>query len=509
MLSAKYAERLHSASADRTLGHDQQCPRRMSDRLRALDDEGDTSGGRSPTQRDSDRILYASQFRRLTGVTQVVSPTDDYVFHDRLMHSLKVAQIGQRLAGKLKADLPRSAVAAAIDPEAVYVAGLAHDLGHAPFGHAGEEELQLLLAGRIDDSDPVLEDSFEGNAQTFRILTKLAFRKEKTPPEPGLNLTWRSLAAVSKYPWKRGDTQHLPLSHNKWGAYSPDGEMLETMRTRAASQKVWCQQRSIDAQVMDWADDITYAVHDVEDFFRASLVPLARLRHVEAERESFKEFALTSIRAKLEKEGRTAQYWDEAAAELMVRNICLQFPEAQYEGSRADRGQLHEFGSATIDLLTRVAIDQSSREDGLSLSGRNGSGLVIPARLYLRAEILKKITQYYVINRPPLRFDQRGQRKVLRELFFALREKITEVDVDRLTYTQTHPSALILPARLRDYLAIAYAEPAVDGYGSMRSRQARAVCDFLTSLTDRQAVALHKRLSGTTDSLLSPGLTTV
>ena len=170
---------------------------------------------------DADRVLYSPEFRRLAGVTQVISPQEDYVFHDRLTHSLKVAQTAERLAQRLIDDysagdgVVRAQVEEAISPRVCYVAGLCHDLGHPPFGHVAETQLQIEL-GKIEKNTAEgktekvnLRDSFEGNAQSFRIVSRLSLRKTQTTDpdgpddavEQGLNLTWRSLAAISKYPW--------------------------------------------------------------------------------------------------------------------------------------------------------------------------------------------------------------------------------------------------------------------------------------------------------------------
>lgn len=127
---------------------------------------------RNPFQIDRDRILYTPEFLRLAEVTQVVGPEEAEVFHNRLTHSLKVAQVARRLAEKLVQDQPRQAAAAGgIDPDVTEAAALAHDIGHPPFGHLAEEELDRLLTAAN------FADGFEGNAQSFRVVTKLAARR--------------------------------------------------------------------------------------------------------------------------------------------------------------------------------------------------------------------------------------------------------------------------------------------------------------------------------------------
>src|SRR5262249_40956494 len=150
---------------------------------------------------DRDRILYSSAFRRLAGVTQVVSPAEGEIFHNRLTHTLKVAQVARRLAEMLATKYRDTAKAwGGIDPDVVEAAALAHDLGHPPFGHIAEEELNQLVANAVRQTAgtkhakarPV--EGYEGNAQSFRIITTLAVRRPEA--ECGLDLTRATLNAT-------------------------------------------------------------------------------------------------------------------------------------------------------------------------------------------------------------------------------------------------------------------------------------------------------------------------
>jgi len=187
---------------------------------------------RTPTQRDRDRVLYSPEFRRLASVTQVVSTSELQLFHNRLTHSLKVAQLARRLAERIKNQpdrYPPDVVAqwGGIDEDAAETAALAHDLGHPPFGHIAETEIQAWL--KQEGGPP---DSFEGNAQTFRIVTKLSFRR-KHPIAPALDLTRVSLNAILKYPWKHGHRPDTPLAArypDKWGGYLCDAAYFDWVR---------------------------------------------------------------------------------------------------------------------------------------------------------------------------------------------------------------------------------------------------------------------------------------
>ena len=235
------------------------------DQLARTDRRHEVSGSdqRNPFQRDQDRILYSSAFRRLAGITQIVRAGEADVFHTRQQHTLKVAQVGRRLAEKILQDHPGDPeIEGNLHPEVVEAAALAHDLGHSPFGHVGEETLDRLV---FDHGD---SNGFEGNAQTFRILTKLAVRFSNVD---GLDLCRATLAACLKYPWLR-DISKLSRTR-KWGAYDVDAADFKFARAMHAEHS----QKTIEAQLMDWADDIAYSVHDLEDFHRCGAIPWNRI----------------------------------------------------------------------------------------------------------------------------------------------------------------------------------------------------------------------------------------
>ncbi len=239
---------------------------------------------RSSAQKDRDRIVYTSALRRLAKVTQVVATDVGHVFHNRLTHSLQVAQVGLRVAQRLRpqfAELTDSTEG--FDPDVVEAACLAHDLGHPPFGHVAERKLDELAGGDID--------GFEGNAQSFRIVTRLS---QHSPTHRGLDLTRATLAAILKYPWLRNQN---PAKPDKWGAYSSEKKDFDFATALCPSTHV----PTIEARLMDWADDITYSVHDVEDFYRAGRLPLHLLadRRYDKERKGFfeKAFARHSDRS--------------------------------------------------------------------------------------------------------------------------------------------------------------------------------------------------------------------
>ncbi len=269
------------------------------------------SDQRSSSQRDLARVLYSPYFQRLSGVTQIISP-DPRVpqLHNRQTHSLKVALVSSEVAEEVirqarTSEKDASAIKAlgGIDSVICEVAGLAHDLGHPPFGHLGESLLDQFMryegpfplaqgdkehqeeapsqadvsveddALAVCKTDAKASFGFEGNAQSFRIVTRLDRHKvAATPGSPlvGLDLTSASLAAILKYPWWRSSVRG-PGPKEKYNVYPEDVATFIRAR-RWTLGRVGLHQQTLEASIMDLADDITYAVHDLQDFIFAGMV---------------------------------------------------------------------------------------------------------------------------------------------------------------------------------------------------------------------------------------------
>ena len=408
----------------------------------------DGSDARSQAQRDRDRVLYTSSFRRLAQVTQVVAADTGHVFHNRLTHSLQVAQVGRRLAERLiKNDSGEIAQSTGLDPDVVEAACLAHDLGHPPFGHIAEEELNELAGSSID--------GFEGNAQSFRILTKLS---QHSPLHRGLDLTRATLAAVLKYPWLKDEN---PEKRNKWGAYRSDEKDFRFALELGDSK----QGRTIEAQLMDWADDITYSVHDLDDFFRARKIPLHLLANRRYERERATFFATADQRHAGEK-GIWADHsaLREAFNQVMIGLFPLQ---DVYSGAWEERAALREF---TSQLIGRYI-------GGTSLKpGKNGEiEVYVDEHLQMEVAMLKELTWIYIIEAPGLITQQYGQRRVIRNLF--------EIYINAAS-EQKHRN--LFPPYFRKAL-----EESTDDESTRRT-----VIDLIAGMTEEQALALHNRLTG-------------
>lgn len=218
-------------------------------------------------QRDYSRIMYASSFRRLQGKMQLLGIKPDQFFRNRLTHSLEVAQIARSIAFLVGYDQNESYV--------VEAGALAHDIGNPPFGHSGERKLHELFKAA---------GGFEGNAQTLRILTAVERKKENFQ---GLNLTYRTMLSVVKYFHKYKDGN--AVIHNKF-LYDDDYNMLDSFVKR---NKLTL--RTFDVQIVDIADEIAYAAHDLEDGLRQKCFTIEEILH-----DFYREYGNSDAYKKLE-----------------------------------------------------------------------------------------------------------------------------------------------------------------------------------------------------------------
>ena len=415
-------------------------------------------------EKDCDRILYSSAFRRLTGVTQVTAVREVPLFHNRLTHTLKVATLAERLAQ----DLIRSQQVGSeqIDPNVAKAAGMAHDLGHPPFGHIAEEILQAkCTAARID--------GFEGNAQSFRIITKLARRASS---EPGLGLGVGTLNAVLKYPWMRldedpGDNASVSARHHwrKWGAYKTEQAEFATARQGDVSEMP-----DIHAQIMDWCDDVSYALHDIEDFYRAGLLPLERL---DSDRNQLLANSAVALKD-------NPDFNPDHLAEAMQRHAGAYWPSVPYDGSDAARRSVHQRTNELIDGFFRA----------VRLS-RDGRRLLVDPVARHEVMLLKQLTWQYVINSPSLATLQHGQQKVVAELFDALVHWLIEEKAPHR-----------FPARLRRLREFVQRDSEATGeLADERQRAARVAADYIAGLTEDQAIDLYERFSGLSSKSILEG----
>jgi dGTPase len=390
--------------------------------------------GRTAFARDRARLVHSAGWRRLAAKTQVMIAGEGDFARTRMTHSLEVAQVGRELGASL-----------GCDPDLVETACLAHDLGHPPFGHNGEDALADLAAG---------VGGFEGNAQTLRILTRLeakAFGKPLDSPHArsvGLNLTRASLDAATKYPWPRADGQR------KFGVYHDDLDVFTWFRGTVAPGA-----RAIEAQIMDWADDVAYSVHDVEDGLEAGHIDLAALPDPIVRDE------LVGVAI-----GQYLPHADPAAvAEALDGLRALPFWPRGFDGSRRALAGLKDMTSQLIGRFSSAA-EQATREAHPQerLTRHHGT-LVVPEPIRLEVGVLKAVANLFVMQRRGSRTAYDRQRALIHELVNAL--------------VLTAPTDLDPPLRA-DWLA------ATDDAARLR-----AVIDQVASLTDHSVVSWHQRLA--------------
>jgi dGTPase len=384
--------------------------------------------GRSDFERDRARVLHSAGLRRLSAKTQVVAAGSADFPRTRLTHSLECAQIGRELGQEI-----------GCDPDLVDAACLAHDIGHSPFGHNGEAALNELAADY---------GGFEGNAQSLRLLTRL----EPKVAGAGLNLTRATLDATLKYPW-------FSSGSGKYGVYAEDAEVFAWIRSGAPDR-----QPCLEAQVMDWADDVAYSVHDMEDGFHAGLI-------------TFKNLQSTAERAAISATTATTYCGDDVPlaelTEVLDALLALDVWPGHYDGGP---GTVAALKNLTSELIGRFCV--AAQQATLAAAGhpplnrpllnRYGADLIVPRQQRLECALLKGITAHYVMTRPGVLAAQARERELLTELAYAVEAGA--------------------PGTLDPLL-----RPAWEAAGTDAARR-RVIVDQVASLTDTSAIAWHHRL---------------
>lgn len=408
------------------------------DRERFEPEDRKANSRRGEFARDRARVLHSSALRRLGAKTQVLSPTAGDFARTRLTHSLEVAQVGREMGAEL-----------GLNPDIVDMACLAHDLGHPPFGHNGETALNAW-AKEIG--------GFEGNAQTLRLLTRIEPKVFSATGEPrGLNLTRASLDATCKYPWTIDGAvrEHEATQSVKFGVYLDDLPVFNWLRD-GAPERTKC----IEAQVMDFADDVAYSVHDFEDAVVSGFIDL-------------KQVADRGVRAGLIDK---ISIWnggildrsqlDEAFRELERNDYWLK----SFSGSPRDLATLKNLSSALIGSFVLTSTDRTLESAHSTEVTRYQSQLLVPIEIRAQIAVLKGLVSAFLMSVESRKGFYEYQRAILSELADAL-----------FAANGKH---------LDPYGAWAWS------LATNEAEQRRVIVDQVACLTDQSAINLHYQLVG-------------
>ncbi|RVQ66178.1 dGTP triphosphohydrolase [Sinorhizobium medicae] len=455
---------------------------------------------RDEWRRDYARLIHSASFRRLQGKTQVFPGHEGDFFRNRLTHSLEVAQIAKSIAIKLNSSHPLfEDPAQKLAPDLVEFAGLAHDLGHPPFGHNGEEALDECMRDH--------SGGFEGNAQTLRVLSRLEKKVTLGSPDDigpftddaedqrcGLNLTYRSLASVLKYdsiiPVMAGDRESGKENSVVKGYYESDSELVQKIKIHVLGEEINDELKTIECSIMDIADDIAYSTYDLEDVFKFGfLTPLDLFALDDAIYDS----VVQTINKRLKK-----QYpeYDRIVAVKDVQEVLHEVFKDLFSFGTEQLRILRSRKSSNEYKKMYFSVEAQKRaihyaEDGYSRTAFTSNLIQVflqgveikehpkypqlhKARLDLQTfvfvEVLKNITYEAVIRAPALQVVEYRGKDIVKKIFGAISER----NGDRL-----------MPPDFRE----------IYRNGDELNRR-RTICDFIAGMTDRYAIEFYSRLFG-------------
>ncbi len=389
---------------------------------------------RTPFQIDRDRIIHSSEFRRLQGKTQVFLPGEYDYYRTRLTHSIEVAQIGRSICNHLyESNKDLFSEDYFIDSDLVESACLAHDLGHPPFGHAGERTLHNLMKKY---------GGFEGNAQTLRLITEIFYRSEEN--RRGLNPTRAFLDSILKYKslYVNLDNPKNHFIYNEQEKYLDFtfGENLKNLNLK--SGKDLNSIKSIECQIMDWADDTAYAINDLVDSISGGFITIYKLLK-----------------------------WKENNVDK-ISELQLEFLNNMLEWMKKGNFKA-KFGSQIGDCILACKIVES--DSSLSkLTNRYKYNLEINNTFVEKVALYKKVSSDIVFKSSQLHQIEFKGDKMLSNIFKVLEDN----------YVTNLKSIKLLPD-FSDRLIRIEKDPNI---------RARLVCDQLAGMTDSYAIRNYKRL---------------
>ena len=448
---------------------------------------------RTPFRRDYGRLIHSPAFRRLQGKTQLYPGLESDFFRNRLTHSLEVAQIAKTIAIILNAKYLNEKGVDVINPDICEFAGLAHDLGHPPFGHQGEEALDECMREF---------GGFEGNAQTLRIISRIE-KKIKLDDESikknqefrfGLNLTFRSLASVLKYDNEIPLTSKNRSEENKRkaikGYYASESALVNKIKTTITGSRYNKKFKTIECQIMDIADDIAYSTYDLEDGFKAGFYhPVDFFSYPDVIFENVakkvskavsKKISSNQIKEELFKifsniynsndlpQSQPNTFNDEyflinkESAEIIFANVVNFTTKASK--SIAEDGYLRtEFTSALVNqAIDDVCIDIDNQHPSMSKVYLNDESRI-------RVETMKNFTYESQILSPRLKVAEYRGKDIVKGIFSALSKdegyRLMPMDYQKLFFH----------------------------FNKKRDRY-RCISDFVAGMTDKYAIEFYGRL---------------
>ncbi len=405
-----------------------------------FDDSGPGRGreadARTPFQIDRDRVVFAYPFRALQSKTQVFQTGEYDFYRTRLTHSLEVARIGRSLCEELR----RQNAAVALDADLVEAICLAHDLGHPPFGHIGERKLNALMADH---------GGFEGNAQTARILTGLIYRRRDGHPR-GMSPTRAFLDGILKYKRLRHECpEPVPANHFLYDTQAALRAFVCGEDTGLEGGPIL--ERSLECQLMDWADDTAYSLHDIMDGIEAGFLTLERLGQWRERTQ-----------------GGPSPMDDEALG--WFEKLC--------ELIRDDR--VVPAFSAKIGDFIRAAQLEPRDHPLAGQTPRYRWQLAVDPIIARECHLYQRIALELIFKSPGIQQTEFKGGFILERLFHALHEHYLGPATPASERLQLLPSA---------ETAFIRAAPEDD-----LTERARRLCDCIASLTDRMAIRTYRRL---------------
>src|SRR5665213_175611 len=352
-------------------------------------DQSHEHAGRSPVSKDRDRVIHCGAFRRLQRKSQIVGVQANDFFRTRLTHTVECAQIGRGIANRsLGSNLEGVVGEDAHLPDLIEAACLAHDLGHPPFGHNGERALQAMMYKHA-------RRSFEGNAESFRIVTNLEPKYQEADRWCGLDLTRTTLQAILKYPWDENDER--AKEKKKFCIYDePEDQDVFAWLFDGEEPK-----RTIATDILEAADDIAYAVHDFEDGVWSQMIPLFRF-YDEANTQA-RDQLIDRAKA-LDPDVFEGADFDALLADLLPDPAAYPWAVVPFDRSRVARAGLKNFSAGVIgDFIDAVTPGDAFAEP---------TGDVQRKILLLKG--MARVWMIESASQETLRF---GQRRLVEDLF--------------------------------------------------------------------------------------------